>query len=104
MYQVERQAAIMAELTSLSIKIDRDLKREADALFNALGMTLSTAVNIFVRQAVQEQAIPFQIHLNERARFHKQLNNMREEATARGYMTEEEIDAEIQAARMDMKS
>ena len=55
----------MAELTSLNIKIDRDLKSQADQLFNAMGMTLSTAVNVFVRQAVQEQAIPFKIHLND---------------------------------------
>jgi DNA-damage-inducible protein J len=91
----------MAELTSLNIKIERDLKREADALFNAMGMTLSAAVNIFVRQAVQEQAIPFQIKLNEKRRFHKLLEKMEAEAEMRGYMTEEEINAEIQAARAE---
>jgi len=70
----------MAELTSLNIKIDRNLKAEADALFNAMGMNLTTAVNIFVRQAVMEQAIPFQIYLNDGARFHKLLASMRAEA------------------------
>ena len=54
----------MAATTNLSIKIDRDLKTQADALFNAMGMSLTTAVTVFVRQAVQEQAIPFKIHLN----------------------------------------
>jgi len=51
----------MAEVTNLNIKIDRDLKLAADKLFNEMGMTLTTAVNVFVRQAVLERAIPFKI-------------------------------------------
>ncbi|GHU76073.1 hypothetical protein FACS1894188_08040 [Clostridia bacterium] len=51
----------MSEVTNLNIKIDRDLKAQADKLFNDMGMTLTTAVNVFVRQAVLEKAIPFRI-------------------------------------------
>ncbi len=51
----------MADVTNLNIKIDRDLKTEADRLFNEMGMNLTTAVNVFVRQAVLERAIPFRI-------------------------------------------
>lgn len=52
----------MADVTNLNIKIDRDLKVEADRLFNEMGMTLTTAVNVFVRQAVMQRAIPFKIY------------------------------------------
>lgn len=52
----------MAGITNLNIKIDRDLKIEADRLFNEMGMNLTTAVNVFVRQAVLERAIPFRIN------------------------------------------
>jgi DNA-damage-inducible protein J len=45
----------------LNIKIDRELKNRADRLFNEMGMNLTTAVNVFVRQAVLERAIPFKI-------------------------------------------
>ena len=51
----------MAEVTNLNIKIDRELKTKADRLFNDMGMNLTTAVNVFVRQAVLERAIPFKI-------------------------------------------
>ena len=37
----------MAETTNVSIRMDPELKKQADALFNALGMNLSTAFNIF---------------------------------------------------------
>lgn len=52
----------MADVTNLNIKIDRDLKAEADRLFGEMGMNLTTAVNVFVRQAVLERAIPFRIN------------------------------------------
>jgi DNA-damage-inducible protein J len=52
----------MADMTNLNIKIDRDLKAQADRLFNEMGMNLTTAVNVFVRQAVLERAIPFKIY------------------------------------------
>ncbi|MBM6923530.1 type II toxin-antitoxin system RelB/DinJ family antitoxin [Hydrogenoanaerobacterium saccharovorans] len=53
----------MAETTNISIRMDPELKKQADALFNALGMNLSTAFNIFVRQSLREGGIPFEIKL-----------------------------------------
>ena len=52
----------MAGVSNLNIKIDRELKAQADKLFNDMGMNLTTAVNVFVRQAVLERAIPFKIY------------------------------------------
>ena len=48
-------------VVSTNIKIEAELKQDAQKLFEDLGMTLSTAVNIFLRQAVREQGIPFRI-------------------------------------------
>ena len=53
----------MAKTTNVSIRMDPELKKQADALFNALGMNLSTAFNIFVRQSLREGGIPFEIKL-----------------------------------------
>lgn len=47
--------------TNINIQMDSDLKAQADALFGELGMDLSTAFNIFVRQALREGRIPFNI-------------------------------------------
>ena len=55
----------MAGSTNVSIRMDADLKTQADALFGELGMNMSTAFNIFVRQAVREGRIPFEITLNQ---------------------------------------
>lgn len=46
---------------STSIKIDPMVKQQAQVLFDSLGMNLSTAVNVFLKQAIREQSIPFRI-------------------------------------------
>lgn len=51
--------------TNITIRMDVDLKNRADALFEEFGMTLSTAFNVFVRQALREGRIPFDITLNQ---------------------------------------
>ena len=91
----------MSDLASLNVKIDRTIKKEADSIANALGMTLSTAINIFVRQMVNERAIPFRICLtdSDSVQFHKLVDDMRSVAAERGYMSDDEINAEIQATR-----
>ena len=48
-------------MTNITIRIDDDIKKEAEILFNKLGLSMSSAVNVFFRQAIREQAIPFQI-------------------------------------------
>ena len=46
---------------STSISIDADVKAQAQALFADLGLDLSTAINIFLRQSIRENCIPFSI-------------------------------------------
>lgn len=46
---------------NVTIRMEESMKRQADELFSNLGMSLSGAINVFLRQALREQAIPFQI-------------------------------------------
>jgi len=93
----------MGDLASLNVKIDRTIKKEADSIANAMGMTLSTAINVFVRQMVYERAIPFKINLqrNDADYFHKLFDDMRNIAGEHGFMSENAINAEIQSARKE---
>ncbi len=50
---------------STNITIDADTKAKAQALLADLGLDLSTAVNIFLRQMIRENAIPFMISKND---------------------------------------
>ena len=51
----------MSNTTNLCVRIDPELKSQAEALFNDLGMNLTTAITVFFRQAVRENRIPFEI-------------------------------------------
>jgi DNA-damage-inducible protein J len=46
---------------STSISIDADVKAKAQELFADFGLDLSTAINIFLRQSIRENCIPFSI-------------------------------------------
>ena len=54
----------MSKTVNLSIRMDAGLKQEAEELFADLGMSLTTAVNVFVRQCIRKQGIPFIISRN----------------------------------------
>lgn len=46
---------------NVTIRMDANLKRQAEAFFNDLGMSLNTAFTVFTKQALREQKIPFEI-------------------------------------------
>ncbi|MDR1159857.1 MAG: type II toxin-antitoxin system RelB/DinJ family antitoxin [Syntrophomonadaceae bacterium] len=51
----------MAETTNLNIRIDKELKEHAEAFFADLGLSMTAAFNIFVRQSLKQGKIPFEI-------------------------------------------
>lgn len=53
----------MKQQINVNIRIDKDVKKQADLLFNDFGMNFTTAVNAFIRQSLRERAIPFQIRV-----------------------------------------
>ena len=46
---------------NVTIRMDDSLKKQADALFDELGMSFTTAINVFVRQSIREGRIPFEV-------------------------------------------
>ena len=49
---------------NLNIRTDAEVKAEAESLFNELGLNLSTAVNMFLRQAIRVGGIPFEVRVS----------------------------------------
>ncbi|MBQ7727821.1 MAG: type II toxin-antitoxin system RelB/DinJ family antitoxin [Clostridia bacterium] len=54
----------MNNVSSVSFRIDTDLKNQADTLFATLGLNMTTAFNMFLRQSVREGRIPFEATIN----------------------------------------
>ena len=51
----------MSTLSNVSFRIDSNLKAQAENLFDQLGMSMTTAFNVFLRQSVREGRIPFEV-------------------------------------------
>ncbi|MCL1799728.1 MAG: type II toxin-antitoxin system RelB/DinJ family antitoxin [Eggerthellaceae bacterium] len=51
----------MNESTNVSIRMDVQLKKQAEELFADLGLNMTAAMTIFLRQAVRSQGIPFEV-------------------------------------------
>ena len=54
----------MAETTNVNIRMDKELKERAERLFGEMGMSMTTAFNIFVRQTLRQGKIPFEISVD----------------------------------------
>jgi len=52
----------MADTINVTIRLDRDIKEQAEKMFNDFGMNLSTAFNVFARQSLRQGKIPFEIY------------------------------------------
>ena len=50
--------------TNLSIRMNVETKKEAEAMFDSMGMSLTTAINIFIKQSLRTRSIPFQITMD----------------------------------------
>ena len=55
----------MSKQINVNIRMDSEIKQQADKLFSELGFNLTTAINAFVRQSLREKAIPFYIKIND---------------------------------------
>jgi len=47
--------------TSVTVRMDIDLKKQAEALFDDMGLTMTTAITLFAKAVVRQNKIPFEI-------------------------------------------
>ena len=49
---------------NLNIRTDKEVKLQAEKIFEELGMNMTTAINVFLRQTIRENGIPFSLKLD----------------------------------------
>ena len=97
-------------ITTFSVRMERSLKSQFDALCSDFGMNASTAFNIFARAVVRERKIPFNIYSPEQKITRENAMNtfmaLRAEAKHNGLqsMSLDDINDEINLARDEDKS
>lgn len=53
----------MSEFNNLNIRVDKTLKNDAENVLDEFGISMTTAITMFLKQVVREQGIPFDLHL-----------------------------------------
>ncbi len=51
-------------VTNLNIRTDKEIKDQAEQIFNELGLNMTTAINMFLRTVIRENGIPFHLKLD----------------------------------------
>lgn len=86
----------MSDTATISFRTDPTIKREAKELYADMGMDLSTAINIFLRQSIRENGMPFKITrenpINVEAR-HQAENHDGESFTSTDALMKDLLDA-----------
>ena len=94
-----------SQTTTVNVRVDENVKRNIEILFDSMGMNISTAVNIFFRQCLTENALPFQPKAKQPDSLRLVLRDAQEHAKANGTsaLTMDEIDEIISEVRREAR-
>lgn len=67
----------MARTAAINMRVEPEVKSQAESLFSSLGLTLTDAINIFLHKSIDEGGIPFDVR---RSRFDKKTEDAMAEA------------------------
>jgi len=92
------------QTTTINVRVDETIKRNVEQLFDNMGMNISTAVNIFFRQCLMEEALPFQPKI-KRTSLSEALKEAQEQAKENGAsgMAMDEINSIVAEVRREMR-
>lgn len=48
-------------MAQISLRVDDDVKRNAEKIFDTIGLSMSTAINVFLKTVAREKRIPFEL-------------------------------------------
>ena len=82
----------MSKTTSIFARVEPEIKEQAEIVLNKLGIPMSNAINIFLRQVVLQNGLPFEVKI------------MSGKPLALGDLTTEEFNSEIEKGLSDLKA
>lgn len=92
---------IMAGTTNFSVRMDSDIKKQCETLYGELGMNLTTAINVFLRQSLRVGGFPFEVRLEapnkETIAAMLEAERIAKDSSVKGYNNLDELFAELEA-------
>jgi DNA-damage-inducible protein J len=91
-YYIQEEAIDMARTSNIFARVEPEVKEQAEMVLNQLGIPMSNAISIFLRQIVLQKGIPFEIKLPQ------------SKPVSYGSLTEEQFNKEIEKGLSDLSS
>ena len=86
------------ESTNMTLRVDTELKKQAEELFSDLGLSMSAAITVFMKQAVREQRIPFTVSRGYNEDTIQAIENVRNRQNlSRGFSSVQELMEDLNA-------
>ena len=66
-------------MAQVNFRIDDETKREAEELFNRMGLTISSAITVFFRMSIENRGLPFAVkipHIPSKAELERRMDDM----------------------------
>lgn len=60
-YDKTKKGVMIMATTNINVRVDSELKQNAENLFNDLGLNMSVAITMFLKSAVSHDGIPFEL-------------------------------------------
>ena len=95
----------MSTTTTINVRVDETVKRRVEVLFDSMGMNISTAVNMFLKQCLMEEALPFQPKVKRNVSLKNAFEALQQESLANGNadMSLDEINSIIAEVRNEYR-
>lgn len=91
----------MANTTNFSVRMDSDMKKQCEMLYGELGMNLTTAINVFLRQSLRVGGFPFEVKLDqpnkETMAAMLEAERIAKDPSVKGYTDLDELFADLKA-------
>ena len=91
----------MASTTNFSVRMDSDIKKQCETLYGELGMNLTTAINVFLRQSLRVGGFPFEVRLEqpnkETIAAMLEAERIAKDPSVKGYTDLDELFADLKA-------
>ena len=81
-------------MAQISLRVDDEVKKNAEKTFDAIGLNMSTAINIFLKAVVRENRIPFELSadpFNSETNIERLRESIRKVETGEKTLTEHEL-------------
>lgn len=90
----------MAKTASINMRVNPDVKSQAESVFSSLGMTLTEAVNVFLHKAIMEGGMPFDVrqpryNATTEAAMREARDIMEGKSQAKGYSSIDEMFSDL---------